>query len=135
MLAHHGRLAVFYIADGRRVASQNATRLIPDKKTRPMIADRLCLLHQQRTSQNRNQGTLELYTIQLKTPIKSAAFKTARGRAGFGRFLASFGKKAGIIFSFMENERFNKGPCTLLIFHFVPSGRTKLGTKSFIVTV
>ena len=49
MLARHGKLIVFYIANGRRVASQNATRLIPDKKTRPMIADRLGLLHQQRT--------------------------------------------------------------------------------------
>src|ERR1039458_2070013 len=70
MLAHHGKLTVFYIANGRRVASQNATRLIQDKKTRPMIADRLGLLHQQRTFENRYRGKLELYTFTPETSLK-----------------------------------------------------------------
>ena len=70
MLARHGKLTVFYIANGRRVASQNAKRLIPDKKTLPMIADRLGLLHQQRTFQNRKRGTLELYTFTPETSLK-----------------------------------------------------------------
>ena len=70
MLAAQRKMTVFYIANGRRVASQNAERLIPDGQAQPMTADRLGLLHQQRTRENHPRGKLSLYTFTPETSFK-----------------------------------------------------------------
>src|SRR5260370_21845573 len=97
MLFAKKKIRVFYVANGRRIASQNAQRLVPDGETEPMTADRLGLLHQQRTRQHHNsrRATLELYTFTPETSFKIRGAGRWEERAFLRRILRmAFGRDA-----------------------------------------